>query len=366
MGGGGGPGSAAIQQLYPSAPNPILARIPAQVPVQAPLPTGVGDGVVSLLAQYGLQQLQAKLQMQQGQLPPPLQQPQIPTQGQPQSFQDSTAYMQQALGQTAATARSPTSSAAKVPHVAAKKHKKTNYPDKEPKSKSPRSNRKQSTNNSSSDNKSSVTNGEASWSSMSTLATVKKQIEVAQDGGKKEELSDISTSGSSDDKFKKSPNDSGASSTSENDTSSSPRKRSAESSESCTNSDDKSSSSSSKEGPPNKKVRGIDPSDNAVLEKQNSGSDSGDLSSASDWASKEGEDRTNEAQSSTSSTATPNERKGVYTSEMSSVSASGSDRSSDAGSDNGSGSAPRESGFESHSSIANLLDAARATDKKNP
>ena len=129
--------------------------------------------------------------------------------------------------------------------------------------------------------------------------------------------------------------------------------------------DDKPSSSSSEEGPPNKKVRVIDPSDNAVLKKQNSDSDSGDLSSASDWASNEGEDGTNEGQSSTSSTAGPNKAKGMYTSEMSSVSASGSDRSSDTGSDNGSGSAPRESGGESHSSIASLLDAARATDKKS-
>ena len=60
--------------------------------------------------------------------------------------------------------------------------------------------------------------------------------------------------------------------------------------------------------------------------------------------------------------------KRMYTSEMSSVSASASDSGSATGSDNGGGSGPGSDigdkvETDSHSSIASLLDAARAADK---
>ena len=237
--------------------------------------------------------------------------------------------------------------------------------------------RGKSTSNSSSDaTKSSDTSSEASFSSMSTLATVKDQFEVSQDSSKKDEVSDISTSGSSDVKSKKNPNDSGASSTSENDTSSSSRKRQLPTNAIQDHGADglakTNGSIKSPEGPSNKKVRVIDPADKTTLKKQNSDSDSGDLSSASDWGSNEdgaGGDLSSLADNKAGTLGILKARR-MYTSEVSSVSASGSDSGSATGSDNGGGSGPGSDigdkvETDSHTSIASLLEAARAAEKKD-
>jgi len=126
------------------------------------------------------------------------------------------------------------------------------------------------------------------------------------------------------------------------------------------------------EGAPNKKVRVVDPNEMQSLKKLSSDLDSGDLSSASDWGSNEDVPSLSGDKAGTLSIV---KRKRMYNSEMSSVSASSNSDSnsangSDTGSDNGGGSGPGSDmgdkvETDSHSSIASLLDAARAADKKD-
>ena len=349
-----------------------------------------GSATAAALAQFGLQQLQ-QIQEQQPQsqpsqqvfmLPPSQQQlPQPQTVSRPalaaalsssvsspsssansviagggsREFANSTAYLQQVLdaanragdsgtsvGAAASTSvgglntnfnqrdgTSSTTNGIKVKKVRKKRRKTTT-----------------SSNSTATDEKSSDTSSEASFSSMSTLATVKDQPES-----------------------KKSAKDSSTPSTSsvvDNDSSlSSSKKRqlpiNVDKGSDSTNRG-KSPTSSSDE-PPNKKVRVIDPAEKHALEKQSSDLDSGDLSSASDWGSNE--DVTSFT-SDNAGTLSVVKSKRMYTSEMSSVSASGSDRSSDTGSDNGSGCGTGGDKVEtdSHTSIASLLHAARSADKK--